>query len=80
MDRAKFEKAKEIDEEICKCNDILKRLASCDSVAFREGDKINGCAYKYTSTTGALFAAMFSATEQYIIDRRAQLEDEFEKL
>lgn len=80
MDREKFEKAKEIDEEICKCNDVLKRLASCDSVAFREGDKINGCARRNSSTTGELFDAIISVAEQYIIGRRESLEDELDKL
>lgn len=80
MDRAKFEKAKEIDEEICKCNDILRRLASCDSVAFREGDEMSGSAYRHSSTTGELFEAIVDVATQYVIDRRAQLEEEFEKL
>lgn len=80
MDRKKFEKAKEIEQEICKCNDVLKRMASCDSVAFREGDKINGCAFRNSSTTGELFDAINSAAEQYIIGRRESLEDELDKL
>lgn len=80
MDRTKFEKAKEIDDEICKCDNILKAFADYDNVAFRDGDKVNGCARRNSSTTGELFEAIISVAEQYIIGRRESLEDEFDKL
>lgn len=80
MDREKLKKANEIDDKIRQCDDILERLASCDSIAFREGDKVSGCAYGDTSTTGELFEAIVDVAMQYVIGRKEELEDEFEKL
>lgn len=80
MDREKFEKAKEIDDKIRQCDDILERLVSCDSIAFREGDKVSGSAFRNTSTTGELFEAIVDVAIQYVVGRKEQLEKEFNEL